>query len=219
MARGVRKSLVGERFGKLTVRSYEGADKFRNSTWKCECDCGREIVAYGTLLTRGKIVSCGQCDSKRAKNPKPTEEELIDTSMVGKRYGRLVVNEVYLKLVSEKVGRKMYAKCKCDCGNDFEVLATSLKNGKTLSCGCLRKEKAENTKFLLSDDFIGQRFGKLTVVNYDDSLKKWKCKCDCGNEIYLKKGNLTNNGYRSCGNCNGKKSRNRRTREEMENGE
>ena len=224
MARGVRKSLVGERFGKLVVKEYMGTDNFRNSLWKCECDCGRTIIEKGSLLTNGlvtmgKVVSCGVCEDKFSKEDISQNENVdyIDTSLIGKRFGRLVVNEVFLKVTNEETNKsQMFAKCKCDCGNEIKVLVTSLKTGKTLSCGCLKLEKARRTKFLLTDDFIGKRFGKLVVDSYDDEKKKWKCICDCGNVKYLKKGNLTNNGYRSCGNCYGKKSRNRRTKEEIE---
>ncbi|MGN1327417.1 MAG: hypothetical protein ACI4VQ_05035, partial [Clostridia bacterium] len=69
MARGIRKSLVGQRFGKLVVKEYSGTDKFRNSLWKCECDCGRETIEKGTLLTKGKIISCGKCSNRLAENP------------------------------------------------------------------------------------------------------------------------------------------------------
>lgn len=224
MARGIRKSLVGEKFGKLTVEEYAGTDKFRNSLWKCKCSCGRTIIEKGSLLTKGTerlgtVVSCGVCSDKYSKAPIRDDTEYIDESLKGQRFGRLVVEEVFLKTVNEKTGKKqMYAKCKCDCGNETEVLASNLKNGKTLSCGCLRAEKLKNTKYLLSDDFIGQRFGKLVVEGFDDEKHLWKCKCDCGNIKYLKKSHLTVIGYRSCGNCNGKKTKNRRRKEEIENG-
>lgn len=221
MARGMRKSLVGEKFGKLTVKEYAGTDKFRNSLWKCECACGRVIIEKGSLLTKGlerlgTVVSCGICSEKYSKAPIKDDTEYIDKSLIGQRFGKLVVKEVFMKTVNEKTEQKqMYAKCKCDCGNTTEVLVTNLKNGKTLSCGCLRLEKVRKTKYLLSDDFVGQRFGKLVVKRFDDEKHLWECECDCGNIKYLKKSNLTNNGYRSCGNCYGKKTRNKRTKEEL----
>ena len=103
MARGIRKSLVGQRFGKLVVKEYSGTDKFRNSLWKCECDCGRGTIEKGTLLTKGKIISCGKCGSRLAENP-ISSKETLDTSMVGQRYGKLVVDEVYMKLVNKETG-------------------------------------------------------------------------------------------------------------------
>lgn len=33
--------------------------------------------------------------------------------------------------------------CKCDCGNTVDVLITSLRLGRTKSCGCLSKEKVK----------------------------------------------------------------------------
>ena len=30
--------------------------------------------------------------------------------------------------------------CKCECGNETVVIGRNLKDGRTRSCGCLRKE-------------------------------------------------------------------------------
>lgn len=49
----------------------------------------------------------------------------------GVRFGRLVVQKY--------VGNRMW-ECRCDCGSTTKVLGYDLKNGKTRSCGCLRKE-------------------------------------------------------------------------------
>ncbi len=50
--------LTGTRFGKLvaTARRPPGG---RKSTWLCRCDCGREIEAFTTNLSRGTSRSCG----------------------------------------------------------------------------------------------------------------------------------------------------------------
>lgn len=56
--------------------------------------------------------------------------------LTGKRFGRLVAIE-YL-------GNSRW-KCKCDCGKYHEVLAYSLKNGITRSCGCFNIERAIET--------------------------------------------------------------------------
>lgn len=192
MARGRRVSLIGQKFGKLTVISSAGTDKFRNSLWKCECDCGNETIEKGTLLTKGKILNCGKCENRLAKNPVPIEIE--DKSLVGKKFGRLLVEDTFYKQNSKKPNLyDHFAKCKCDCGTEKEIRISMLKSKRTLSCGCLQKDAVRNSTFNLTNDFVGQRFGKLTVKGYDVELKKWKCECDCGNIIYLKKGNLTTN--------------------------
>ena len=49
-------------------------------------------------------------------------------------------------------------------------------------------------------DLTGQRFGRLTALNYVGN-GKWECKCDCGNIIQVFKGTLLrdNGTIKSCG--------------------
>ena len=39
-----------------------------------------------------------------------------------------------------------YWRCKCECGNETDVLSTRIINNKTKSCGCLRHKKGQNEK-------------------------------------------------------------------------
>jgi hypothetical protein len=58
--KGKFESLVGRRFGKLKVVSYAGRVKNgRNTTWNCQCDCGKKAVAVGSSLKAAKVISCG----------------------------------------------------------------------------------------------------------------------------------------------------------------
>lgn len=57
-------------------------------------------------------------------------------NLTGQKFGRLTV----IKL-AEKVGRRYYWTCKCDCGNIKKVRSDSLKSGNVKSCGCLKKEQ------------------------------------------------------------------------------
>lgn len=50
------------------------------------------------------------------------------------------MNEKYGRLKVLKVQKNNKVKYICDCGNVAEVRMSQLKNGKTKSCGCLRKE-------------------------------------------------------------------------------
>ena len=51
-------------------------------------------------------------------------------------------------------------------------------------------------------DFIGMRFGRLTVISVDSSKKSkntyYICKCDCGKEVSVSRPNIKYN-TRSCG--------------------
>lgn len=58
-------------------------------------------------------------------------------SYVGRRFGRLVVEEDIYD------GYQTRELCQCDCGNKTTVLRVSLLRKKTKSCGCLQREKAK----------------------------------------------------------------------------
>lgn len=52
-------------------------------------------------------------------------------------------------------------------------------------------------------DITGQKFGKLTVLEYegrnDNRVQFWLCKCDCGNESIVRSSNLKSGNSKSCG--------------------
>lgn len=60
----------------------------------------------------------------------------IDYSIIGKRFGRLVVEK--LDYVDER--RYTHWICKCDCGNKVSIRRNQLTSGDTISCGCYHKE-------------------------------------------------------------------------------
>ena len=91
--------------------------------------------------------------------------------------------------------------CRCSCGNAVEVTAHDLLTGHTVSCGCHKQDMARqragknHPRFL---DLTKQQFGRLTVEEYvGDSA--WLCRCECGEEVLVQSGNLTNGGTESCG--------------------
>lgn len=56
------------------------------------------------------------------------------------------------------------------------------------------------------NDLTGQRFGKLTVLEFDhrgieygQARNFWKCQCDCGNITIISQHKLVTNGKKSCG--------------------
>lgn len=60
---------TGKRYGRLTV--IERAERPLRTTktcawWLCRCDCGEEVVIYGSNLTDGRTRSCGCLRSETA---------------------------------------------------------------------------------------------------------------------------------------------------------
>lgn len=56
-------------------------------------------------------------------------------NIVGNKYGRLLVLEYKYRLKGIPIFR-----CLCECGIEKDINGYSLKEGKTLSCGCLHSE-------------------------------------------------------------------------------
>lgn len=87
--------------------------------------------------------------------------------------------------------------CRCQCGTERYVLERSLRYGGSISCGCLRKERAEQVN---SPDLTGRQFGALTVVrkleNASSGATRWLCACSCG-EAYVTFGSLLMTGRRT----------------------
>lgn len=115
---------------------------------------------------------------------------LID--LTGQKYGRLTVIERADDYISKKGQKARQWRCKCDCGNYVVVRSQYLRNGHTKSCGCIA-----------SEDFAGQKFGKLTVIKLDHvsdgGNKQYLCQCDCGNVDIVDSGNLKRGLVKSCG--------------------
>ncbi|MFT8610872.1 hypothetical protein [Liquorilactobacillus satsumensis] len=87
--------------------------------------------------------------------------------LAGKRFGRLVA----LKLSSKKVGRKTFWDCKCDCGKSKTVRTDILKSGKTLSCGCLKKEQ-DKINLPNGQGRVKHGFSKTRIYNVWKSMHR-----------------------------------------------
>ena len=128
--------LPGDVFHHLTVikrlpnHVTPGGSRFSN--YLCRCDCGNVVPVLGTALRSGHTMSCG-CLNKRHK--------VDDASMLGRRFGRLVVVS---RADSHKVpSGSVYDRwnCVCDCGNTTISFGRGLRSGHAQSCGCLRVER------------------------------------------------------------------------------
>lgn len=72
--------------------------------------------------------------------------------VIGEKYpnSRLTVLEVDHR--DDK--KRVYLKCKCDCGKEKIIYDHNLKSGKTKSCGCLHSEiQKENLTKIAVDDY------------------------------------------------------------------
>lgn len=118
--------------------------------------------------------------------------ERTDYSIVGKRFGKLVV----VKCDRVDASHQSYWLCECDCGNKTVVRLSNLKTGNTSSCGCGRHKH----RF---EDLTGKRYGRLIVTGLDYLEDRhttwWKCECDCGNTVVVRRSSLISGNTSSCG--------------------
>lgn len=178
--------LVGQRFGRLLVKAL-AYKRNKQSFWDCDCDCGNKHIVGRTALISGATQSCGCLHREISR------ERAVD--LTGQQFGRLsVIYHVFSTLEGEK-----YYLCKCECGNEKFILGSSLRAGRTTSCGCYNKEILRS-KF---KDITGERFGRLVVQGRSfingEWARKWECKCDCGNECIVEGEFLRNGTTKSCG--------------------
>lgn len=186
-----RKDLTGQRFGRLIVLNLdeEKTKEKKMSYWVCQCDCGNIKTIYGSSLTTGKTKSCG-C----------LQKEISSIDITGQRFGKLTALYKTTSQIEKNGKTKTRWHCKCDCGNECDVLTENLRKGDTTSCGCKTFEYRQR-----AEDLTGRRFGKLLVLEKDIETSKkekrtyWKCLCDCGNIKSIYHTRLISKETSSCG--------------------
>lgn len=176
----MRRDLTGNKYHKLTVIKYVGADRQRNSLWECKCECGNLVVVPARDFN-GRRQSCG-CLRLAGKKPH---------DLTGQKFGRLVAQE-YL-------GNKRWL-CLCECGTEHIAISQHLKDGHTTSCGCYQREcTGQRTR----KNIVGNKYNRLTVIRslgVDKWNKQvWECQCECGNFHKANKHQLESGAIQSCG--------------------
>lgn len=76
--------------------------------------------------------------AKVAKGSVRFSEKTLD--LIGQRFGRLTITEIYRIKKSKKVQAYTGAECLCDCGQVKVTALNDIKKGDVKSCGCLQKE-------------------------------------------------------------------------------
>lgn len=170
-ANRLNRNLIGQRYGRWIVIDYANYivnNSRRWRAWLCKCDCGTIRAVTESSLIAGKTTSCG-CYRKEQIAKKNIRESLI-----GKRFGNLVVLK---ELPSKKYKKGGYAQmwlCQCDCGNIHVASGNLMKSGLVRSCGCTKESILESdTKMILAqlnieykqqyyfNDLVGEHNGYL----------------------------------------------------------
>ncbi|MBR2189261.1 MAG: hypothetical protein IJ860_07640 [Eubacterium sp.] len=185
-----RSDLTNRRFGSLTALEPTAEKKNGYTVWRCRCDCGREVLIPSRYLKKGWRTDCGEHEKKKRYQ-----------DLTGMRFGKLVVMQAAsvtrpdgsMEELRTDDGKVLW-DCRCDCGNTIRVIGSQLTAGYRRSCNCLSRPPRK--------DWIGRRFGKLTVIAYDGKRRGfhfWKCRCECGGTSVVSQSNLKSGHTTSCG--------------------
>lgn len=182
---------TGHKYGELTVLYRAENTKNGRAMWHCRCSCGNELDVLGKSLRNGNTKSCGCYQRRRAAESNMKRAG----SLVGQRFGKLLVLEEVGFIEKTSGKRSRLYKCLCDCGNYCEVQHTYLSTGDTTSCGCIRSKgefqiaqllKKHNVKFQQEYTFndlkdqLALRFD-FAIFNRD----KLKCLIEFQGEQHL----------------------------------
>lgn len=110
------KNYIGKTFGRLTIKSLS---QNKYTIANCECKCTNKKISFALPLMldeRSPILSCG-CIKKSFKDFKNIS------------FGKLHIRQIS----KNSLGGLRYI-CKCDCGNDIEVLESELFTGNVTCC-------------------------------------------------------------------------------------
>lgn len=118
--------LIGQTFGRLTVKIETGRNRQGSVLWLCQCQCRQTITVSAPHLRYGITKSCGCL-------PPPNFKDLI-----GKVFHSLTVIGDGGRVKTKTGKGQARWRCRCECGKIVVVVGQRLRDGSTKSCGCFR---------------------------------------------------------------------------------
>lgn len=88
--------------------------------------------------------------------------------LTGQRFGRLIV----IKRAENVKSRHIIWLCRCDCGKEVKTRWQPLLSGRTMSCGCYRKDI--NTKHGMSRTRLGRIWREMNARCYNENNNAFK---------------------------------------------
>ncbi len=95
---------------------------------------------------------------------------------------------------------------RCTWCRETKPMAEFLNSRGSLCQSCRQRSTPKNFSFV---DMVGERYGKLIVLNHIVKTAKnkrsngalWLCRCDCGDEKIVERRLLIKGSVASCGKC------------------
>lgn len=155
------KWLVGEKFGRLVVKSFSHKDEENNNAiWDCVCSCGVPVKVATNTLISGRKTSCG-CVGREWVREMGRRNRM---DLTGTTFGKLHV----LKSIGSDKKQSQRWLCVCECGNYSTPTTNMLTSGGSQSCGCgmPRGENHHNHNPALTDKQRSTDRDRTTAPEY-----------------------------------------------------
>ena len=142
--------LTGQDFGYWHVIEQAQSRNGR-AYWKCVCTaCGKNKEVAGAHLRAGRSTNCGCIRMEKMRQSCIKNE-------IGKDYGFLHVERMATEEEKPRIDRTgIYWVCSCkNCGKqNVVVFGDYLRNGDTISCGCILSKNETKIAKMLSNSNI-----------------------------------------------------------------
>lgn len=206
---------TGKIYGRLTFVEYSKKTK----KWRCKCSCGNEVWVQRCNVLTGATRSCG-CLWKESSIAG------INLRHGMSRHGERAPEYkiwCHIKENTSNPNCKNYKNCggrgikvHQAWGKDFGAFYRDIgprpsqkhrinrhdKNRDYEPGNCYWSITLPKVRKIRKPAFIndaGRRFTRLTTIEYIPKIKKWKCLCDCGKEIFAFRYSLLSGNTKSCG--------------------
>ena len=161
-------SKVGQTFGEWTIIKELGSGKVL-----CRCSCGTVKINSKYNVVNGRTKSCG-CISSKLKSQANFQD------LTGKTFNEWTVLK---ELGNDRI------LCRCSCGVVKETAKSTVKDGRSKSCG---------HDVNMFKDLTGKKIYNWTILK-ELGYGAVQCRCECGKVSIIQKATLLNGTSKSCG--------------------
>lgn len=138
----IESRVIREATAEDIIKYKRGKQNVKPSQYYlCQCWCGKYWVPSKKNWNNKKSISCGSHNN---------EKRIINE--IGNTYGLLTVVDKTIPI--SPFEHRAYWKCICKCGKEVICSGKDLREGKRVSCGCLRsKGQLKITSLLLQEHY------------------------------------------------------------------
>lgn len=156
---------IGKKYGNLTVLEIiPGNSRIKpemKAQARCKCDCGNEKNIQFSHMKNGNTSSCGCLRRPFAR--------------IGIKLNYLTILEIFPHHYENGKRIETRVRCCCDCGIEKIYFLYNLREGNTISCGCVGKEKSKNASFKhgLSNNTLYHLWHNVNIRCYTKNSKNF----------------------------------------------